>query len=95
MDEPLSAEVLHALAHPLRLATLVAVEDRESAPDELATALDVSEPELMEHLHVLDAAGLVDIDTGTGGVRARSDGWGLVAARLARLQEGARDGDVL
>lgn len=93
MDEPLSAEVLHALAHPLRLAALVAVEDRDRAPDELASALDVREPELMEHLHVLDAAGLVVIDSDTGQVRARSAGWSTVAARLARLQEGSRGDD--
>lgn len=90
MDEPLSAEALHALAHPLRLAALVAVEDREHAPRELASALGVGEPELMEHLHVLDAAGLVDIDSDTGRIRARSVGWSTVAARLARLQEGSR-----
>jgi DNA-binding transcriptional ArsR family regulator len=91
VDEPLSAEALHALAHPLRLAALVALEERERDPAQLAAALDVPEPELMEHLHVLDAAGLVAIASDTGVVRARSRGWAAVAARLARLQEDSED----
>jgi DNA-binding transcriptional ArsR family regulator len=90
VDEPLTAEVLHALAHPLRLAALVALEDRDQAPGELAAALGVDEPELLAHLDLLDATGLVEVEYGTGLIRARSSGWSAVAARLARLQQDAR-----
>jgi DNA-binding transcriptional ArsR family regulator len=91
VDEPLSVEVLQALAHPLRLSALVAAEAQERDPTQLADALGVAEPELMEHLHVLDAAGLVAIDYDTGVVRARSPGWAAIATRLTLLQEGAKD----
>jgi len=91
VDEPLSAEVLHALAHPLRLAALVALEAGKREPADLAAALGVAEPELMEHLHVLDAAGLVTIDYDTGAVAARSPGWAAIAQRLAALQRDSKD----
>jgi DNA-binding transcriptional ArsR family regulator len=91
VDEPLPAEVLHALAHPLRLAALVALEAEERDPGALASALGVAEPELMEHLHVLDAAGLIAIAHDPDVVRVRAPGWGAIAARLAQLQEGSKD----
>lgn len=91
MDEPLSPEVLHALANPLRLAALVALEERGRAPADLAAALGVGEPELMEHLHLLEAGGLVEVDSGTGTVQTRSAGWTEIVAQLARLQHDAGD----
>lgn len=91
MDEPLPVEILHAVAHPLRLAALVALEAEERDPSALAAALGVDEPLLMEHLHVLDAAGLVTIAYDTHVVSVRAPGWGAIAARLARLQEGSKD----
>jgi DNA-binding transcriptional ArsR family regulator len=87
VDEPLSADVLHALAHPVRLAALTALEERERPPAELAAALGVPEPVLMSHLHVLDAAGLVTTSSETRHVRVRSTGWADVARRLQQLQD--------
>ena len=59
MSEPVPADVLRAIAHPLRLALLVALEDHEQAPSELATALDATEPAIAHHLAILHDAGLV------------------------------------
>lgn len=87
VEEPLSADVLHALAHPLRLAALVTLEARERTPAELAEALGVTEPVLMSHLHLLDAAGLVATAPGTRVVRVRAGGWSDIARRLQRLQD--------
>lgn len=92
MDEPVSADVLTAVAHPLRLAALSALEAGDRTPGDLAAALGVREPELMEHLDALDAAGLVSIASGTGLIHVRSGGWSAIAAQLARLQRDSRDG---
>lgn len=91
VDEPLSTEVLHALAHPVRLAMLRALEDRDLTPTALATALGVPEPELMAHLHLLDAAGLTTT-TPTHHIHVRSGGWTAVARRLQQLQDDSARG---
>jgi DNA-binding transcriptional ArsR family regulator len=87
VDEPLSAEVLHALAHPIRLAALLALEQRERTSAELAATLAITEPELMSHLHLLDAAGLIATTSETRRLRVRSSGWTDVARRLQQLQD--------
>jgi DNA-binding transcriptional ArsR family regulator len=90
VDEPLSPEVLHALAHPLRVAALVALEERERHPAELAAVLGITEPELMHHLHLLDSAHLVTTSRETRALRVRTRGWAAIAVRLQRLQEDSR-----
>lgn len=88
MPEPLSAEVLRALGDPLRLAALVALEERERSPAELAAALGVAPEALGEHLAELAAGGLVVVGSGGGRLRAASRGWAEIAAQLRRLQDG-------
>jgi DNA-binding transcriptional ArsR family regulator len=90
VDEPVSEEVLTALAHPLRVAALVALEGRDRTPADLAEALGVREPVLMEHLHQLDTAGLVTVAYDTGLIHARTGGWSAIAAQMRRLQEGSQ-----
>ena len=41
MDERVSVEVMNAIAHPLRLGSLVALEERQRTAEELATFLRV------------------------------------------------------
>lgn len=86
MSEPVPADVLRAIAHPLRLALLVALEDHEQAPSELAAALNATEPAITYHLAFLHNAGLVT--TTTEGDQWRTiDGWSEIAAALQRLQD--------
>jgi DNA-binding transcriptional ArsR family regulator len=85
MSEPVPADVLRAIAHPLRLALLVALEDHEQAPSELATALNATEPAIAYHLAFLHDAGLVTITTERGQWRT-INGWAEIAASLQRLQ---------
>ena len=89
MDEPVSADVLRALAHPLRLAALVALEAREQTTTELAAQLGVTEPELMHHLVILRGAGLVQDAAARGRLRPAAGGWTTIAAHLRRLQDDA------
>jgi DNA-binding transcriptional ArsR family regulator len=90
--EPVSEELLNALAHPLRLAALVALEGCDRTPADLAADLGVREPVLMEHLHQLDTAGLVTVASDTGLIHARAGGWSAIASQMLRLQEDSRDG---
>ncbi len=86
MSEPVPADVLRAVAHPLRLALLVALEDHEQTPPELAVTLNATEPTIAHHLAVLHDAGLVTADSGAG--RWSSvDGWTEISASLQRLQD--------
>ncbi|HWI73354.1 MAG TPA: ArsR family transcriptional regulator [Baekduia sp.] len=89
MDEPVSADVLRALSHPLRLAALVALEAREQTTAELAAHLGVPEPELMHHLVILRGAGLVEDAATRDRMRAAGHGWATIAAHLRRLQDDA------
>jgi predicted transcriptional regulator len=90
MDERVSVEVLHAIAHPLRLGSLVALEEHQRTAEELATVLRVPAQELIEHLAELAAAGLIGSGEGEGRLRPLARGWADVAARLRRLQGGTR-----
>jgi DNA-binding transcriptional ArsR family regulator len=87
VDEPVSADVLRALAHPLRLAALVALEARQQTTTELAAQLGVTEPELMHHLVILRGAGLVQDTAPQGHLRPATGGWTMIAAHLRRLQD--------
>jgi DNA-binding transcriptional ArsR family regulator len=87
MSEPVPADVLRAVAHPLRLALLVALEDREQAPSDLATTLDATEPAIAHQLAILHDAGLVTTAAEPGLWRT-VDGWAEIAATLQRLQDG-------
>jgi DNA-binding transcriptional ArsR family regulator len=86
MSEPVPADVLRAVAHPLRLALLVALEDHEQTPAELAVALNAAEPSISHHLGVLNDAGLVTAE-GSAGQWSTVDGWGEISASLQRLQD--------
>jgi DNA-binding transcriptional ArsR family regulator len=86
MSEPVPADVLRAIAHPLRLGLLVALEEHEQAPSELATALNAAEPAIAHHLAILHDAGLVTTTTEPGQWRT-IDGWAEIAATLQRLQD--------
>ncbi len=86
MSEPVPADVLRAVAHPLRLALLVALEDHEQAPRELATTLNATEPAIAHHLAILHDAGLVTSATEPGQWRT-VEGWAEISASLQRLQD--------
>jgi DNA-binding transcriptional ArsR family regulator len=90
VGEPVSAEVLKALAHPSRLAILVALEAREQSAAELAATLSTTEPELASHLATLRTVHLVE-ETTHGLLRTTTDGWAEVTAHLRYLQDGAQD----
>jgi DNA-binding transcriptional ArsR family regulator len=87
MSEPVPADVLRAIAHPLRLALLVALEDHEQTPSELATALNATEPAIAHQLTILHDAGLVTNAPEPGRWRT-IDGWTEITATLQRLQDG-------
>jgi DNA-binding transcriptional ArsR family regulator len=90
VDDPVSADVLQALSHPLRLAALVALEARPQTLTELAATLEVSPAALIHHLGALHDLGLVADDVRGGRLRAAGTGWTAIAAHLARLQDDAR-----
>jgi DNA-binding transcriptional ArsR family regulator len=70
----------------MRLALLVALEDREQAPSELAMALNAPEPTIAHHLALLHDAGLVTTTSDPGQWRT-IDGWSEISAALERLQD--------
>jgi DNA-binding transcriptional ArsR family regulator len=86
MSEPVPADVLRAVAHPLRLALLVALEDHEQTPAELAVTLNAAEPTIAHHLAVLHDAGLVTA-SGVPSQWRTVDGWADISASLQRLQD--------
>jgi DNA-binding transcriptional ArsR family regulator len=91
MAEPVSAPVLAAIAHPLRLALLVALDRREGTPAELAAATGVTEPAVEQALAVLSDAGLVTRGRrGAGRLTTTGRGWTEVARRLAALDQASR-----
>ena len=89
MSEPVPADVLRAVAHPLRLALLVALEDHEQTPAELALTLNATEPTIAHHLAVLHDAGLAAADTAdtAPGRWSTVEGWQEISASLQRLQD--------
>jgi DNA-binding transcriptional ArsR family regulator len=87
MAEPVPADVLRAIMHPLRLSLLVALEWREQSASELATALDVSKSTIAHHVAVLRRAQLVTDGAEPGRLRTAT-GWSEIAAALEVLQNG-------
>jgi DNA-binding transcriptional ArsR family regulator len=87
VDEPVSADVLQALSHPLRLAALVVLEAQPQTATEVAAALDVSPAALIHHLGTLRDLGLI-VERGNGGrLFPVTQGWTEIAARLRDLQD--------
>jgi DNA-binding transcriptional ArsR family regulator len=82
--------VLSAIASPLRLAVLVALEQREGTPAELAAATGMGEPAIEQALAVLSDAGLVAGGARRGALRATGRGWAEIAAGLSRLGDATR-----
>jgi hypothetical protein len=91
MAEPVPAPVLAAIAQPLHLALLVALERRPSTAPELAVATRVAEPAVEQALAVLHDAGLVT--TAGGRFRTTGRGWGDVAGALIALNRASRPPD--
>ena len=85
MSEPVPADVLRAVAHPLRLALLVALEDHEQTPAELADTLNATEPTVAHQLSILHDAGLAAAADEPDRWRT-VDGWAEIATALERLQ---------
>lgn len=91
MAEPVSAAVLAAIAQPLRLALLVALERRPSTAAELAAATQTSEPAVEQSLAVLYDAGLVTLARGADRrFRTTGRGWADVAGALILLDRASR-----
>jgi DNA-binding transcriptional ArsR family regulator len=93
MAEPVSAPVLAAIADPLRLALLVALERRPATPAELAAVTRTPEPVVEQALAILDDAGLVTAaGSGAGPCRFRPTGrgWTDVAGALILLDRASR-----
>ncbi|HEY6762806.1 MAG TPA: ArsR family transcriptional regulator [Baekduia sp.] len=87
MAEPVSEQLLRALAHPLRLGLLVELEERgERSPAELATALHADRAIVDEHLAILRGAGLIADDVVPGRVTTTGHGWVEIAQHLRSLQ---------
>ena len=53
------SEMYKALAHPTRLRVLDLLHDRERAISELRQALNISGPNLSQHLRILRVAGVL------------------------------------
>jgi DNA-binding transcriptional ArsR family regulator len=88
MAEPVSADVLKALSHPVRLAMLVALEQQELTAPELAKRIGVPARAGAPHLEALRGAGLV-LDGGQPGhVRTSAKGWAAIERQLRRMQAG-------
>ena len=92
MAEPVSAEILRALAHPLRLALLIVLEQGELEPGDLAERVGVPVATLAPHLAALRDAGLVRDGAGPGLLRASAGGWAEVDRQLRRLAGGTDAG---
>jgi DNA-binding transcriptional ArsR family regulator len=91
MDERISPEVLSVVAHPVCLAVLVALEQRERSALELATALNMPAQTLAGRLAQLTEAGLTQAQSGDHwALRSAAPGWARLADELRRLQDGAR-----
>jgi DNA-binding transcriptional ArsR family regulator len=87
MDEitNLQAEVLKTLAHPRRLAILHRLAQGPCEVGRLAEDLDLTQPNVSQHLAVLRAAGIVEADRDGREVRYRlADGDVMVACSLMR-----------
>jgi DNA-binding transcriptional ArsR family regulator len=86
MAEPVSANLLRALSHPVRLAMLIELERGELTARELAERVGVPPADGDAHLDALRAAGLVLKGERPGHVRTSADGWAAIDRELRRLQ---------
>jgi DNA-binding transcriptional ArsR family regulator len=87
MDEItiLQADILRTLASPRRLEILHRLADGPSEVGRLATELDISQPNVSQHLAVLRSAGLVEAERDGREVRYRlSDPDVMVACGIMR-----------
>lgn len=91
MAEPVSAAVLSAIAHPQRLALLVALERRPMTLPELAAAAKTTEALAEQAVSVLHDVGLVT--TAAGRLRTTGRGWANVAGALIQLDRASRRRD--
>jgi ArsR family transcriptional regulator len=60
------AEVLKAVAHPLRIRVVAALCDKASSVTQLCERLDVRQALLSQHLSVLRLTGLVSVERSNG-----------------------------
>jgi DNA-binding transcriptional ArsR family regulator len=65
--------IFHALAHPIRRATLEELADDPKSVSELAEPHDVSLAAVSKHLRVLEDAGLIDVEADGRVRRCRLD----------------------
>ncbi|WCB96218.1 hypothetical protein DSM104299_04974 [Baekduia alba] len=87
MAEPIDEAVLAALAQPIRMALLVALEQEgESTPEALAPLLDVTEGQVHQHVATLHELGLVVDGATPRHLRVARPGWATVAAQIRHLQ---------
>ena len=110
MDEltSLQATILKALANPVRLEILHAIAEGPTNVGRLATELELSQPNVSQHLAVLRSTGLVEVDRDGREARYRLTDPDVIAAcdlmrgvlerrlgRLSRLADSARLPDLL
>jgi ArsR family transcriptional regulator len=87
MDEiaNMQAEVLRALAHPRRVQILHQLAEGPADVGALAAALGISQPNASQHLAVMRAAGIVEVERQGRGAKYRlSDPDVIVACELMR-----------
>lgn len=75
-----AGELLRALAAPLRIAIVLALQESDRCVHELVDALEVSQPLVSQHLRVLKSAGVVHGERTGREVRYR-----LVDSHLAHI----------
>jgi predicted transcriptional regulator len=92
MAEPVSAAVLQAVAHPLRLALLVALDAADRTPAELAATLATPPATLAPHLARLRETGLITDAATPNHLTVTTRGWTEIATRLGTLQDGRPTG---
>jgi len=75
-----AAELLKAFAHPLRLAIVLEVRERERCVHELAEALDSPQPLVSQHLKILRQAGVL-----TGQRRGREIAYSIADDHITHI----------
>jgi DNA-binding transcriptional ArsR family regulator len=104
----LQATILKALANPVRLQILHALADGPAVVGRLAADLELSQPNVSQHLAILRSTGRVEADRGGREARYRLADPDVIVAcdlmrgvlerrleRLSRLADTARMADVL
>jgi ArsR family transcriptional regulator len=93
----LQAEICRTLSHPVRIALLHLLADEPREVGRLASALDISQPNVSKHLAVMRQTGLVEAERDGRGTVYRLSDEGVIGAcdmmakvmrrRLVRLAE--------